>query len=171
MIARVFIGRLSHNSALASVRRHLASLLGSHRSEIRLDFDLGFDLARAVLAFDVSTSESSFLIAATGLRASECLGLKWADIDYENQQIHVRCKWTGGKVGKPKSKASKAPVPMVPLLAGFHSPVARTDHLRPADRLDFCEYPSKGQTAPCRQHAGGRLSPTCCVESGCAERR
>ena len=61
----------------------------------------------------------TLLIAATGLRVSECLGLQWADIDYENQQIQVRRKWTGGKVGKPKSKASKAPVPMVPLLAGF----------------------------------------------------
>lgn len=61
----------------------------------------------------------TLLIAATGLRVSECLGLQWADIDYENQQIHVRRKWTGGKAGKPKSKASKNPVPMVPLLAGF----------------------------------------------------
>jgi integrase len=61
----------------------------------------------------------TLLIAATGLRVSECLGLQWADIDYENRQIQVRRKWTGGKVGKPKSKASKAPVPMVPLLAGF----------------------------------------------------
>src|SRR5579864_5491649 len=53
------------------------------------------------------------------IQGGKCLGLQWADIDDENQQIHVRRKWTGGKVGKPKSKASKAPVPMVPLLAGF----------------------------------------------------
>jgi hypothetical protein len=39
--------------------------------------------------------------------------------DYDSQQIFVRRSWTGGKVGKPKSAASKAPVPMVPLLAGF----------------------------------------------------
>ena len=34
----------------------------------------------------------TLLIAATGIRVSECLGLQWADIDYENQQIHVRRK-------------------------------------------------------------------------------
>jgi integrase len=45
--------------------------------------------------------------------------LQWADVDYNNQQIFIRRSWTGGKVGKPKSAASKAPVPLVPLLAGF----------------------------------------------------
>jgi integrase len=61
----------------------------------------------------------TMIIAATGLRISECLGLQWADVDYDNQQVFVRRSWTGGKVGKSKTAASKAPVPMVPLLAGF----------------------------------------------------
>lgn len=61
----------------------------------------------------------TLLIAATGLRISECLGLQWHDIDYLNSQIFVRRSWTGGKVGKSKSAASRAPVPMVPVLAGF----------------------------------------------------
>jgi len=33
--------------------------------------------------------------------------------------IHVRRTWTCGQVGLPKSKASKAPVPLQPLLAQF----------------------------------------------------
>lgn len=61
----------------------------------------------------------TLLIAATGLRISECLGLQWADVDYDNQQVFVRRSWTGGKVGKSKNASSKAPVPLVPLLAGF----------------------------------------------------
>jgi integrase len=61
----------------------------------------------------------TLLIAATGLRISECLGLQWADVDYDNQQVFVRRSWTGGKVGKSKSAGSKSPVPLVPLLAGF----------------------------------------------------
>ena len=61
----------------------------------------------------------TLLIAATGLRISECLGLKWADFDYDSQQIFVRRSWTGGKIGRPKTASSNAPVPMVPLLAGF----------------------------------------------------
>lgn len=61
----------------------------------------------------------TLLIAATGLRISEGLGLQWVDVDYGKQKIYVRRAWTRGKLGKPKSKASKAPVPLHPLLAAF----------------------------------------------------
>lgn len=30
------------------------------------------------------------LIIATGMRHSECCGLKWSDIDYERKSIHIR---------------------------------------------------------------------------------
>jgi integrase len=40
-------------------------------------------------------------------------------VDFPKQQIFVRRTWLSGRVGLPKSKASKAPVPMHPLLAGF----------------------------------------------------
>lgn len=55
--------------------------------------------------------------AATGLRVSEILGLKWSDIDWKNSQIFVRRKWSRGRIGEPKSLASKAPVPMHNTLA------------------------------------------------------
>ncbi len=61
----------------------------------------------------------TLLIAATGLRISEALGLKWLDVDYSHCCIHVRRTWKDGVVGKPKTKASKAPVPMHYLLAEF----------------------------------------------------
>jgi integrase len=61
----------------------------------------------------------TLLIAATGLRISECLGLQWQDIDYGKQKTFVRRAWTRGKIGRPKSKASKAPVPLHPVLAAF----------------------------------------------------
>jgi integrase len=32
----------------------------------------------------------AFLDASTGLRVSELLGLKWQDIDFHKQQIHIR---------------------------------------------------------------------------------
>lgn len=57
------------------------------------------------------------LASATGLRVSECLGLQWQDVDFIQQRIHVRRSWRMGNVGKPKSKASKAPIPMHKLLA------------------------------------------------------
>jgi integrase len=57
--------------------------------------------------------------AATALRVSEILGLVWADLDFEDQVINVRRAYVWRKFKPPKSKASKAPVPMHPLLAGF----------------------------------------------------
>jgi integrase len=70
----------------------------------------------------------TLLAAATGLRISECLGLQWGDVDFANQLIHVRRTWTAGKVGLPKSKASKAAVPLHPMLAlhieGWHRETA-----------------------------------------------
>jgi integrase len=55
--------------------------------------------------------------AATGLRISEILALLWSDIDVPNSCIHVRRAYVYGKFGRPKSKASKKPVPLHPLLA------------------------------------------------------
>jgi len=57
------------------------------------------------------------LCAVTGLRVSEGLGLQWGDIDFARNCIHIRRAWTGGKIGPPKTKASRATVPMHALLA------------------------------------------------------
>jgi integrase len=63
----------------------------------------------------------TLLAAGTGLRISECLGLQWQDVSFTGAMIHVRRTWTCGRVGLPKSKASRAPVPLHPLLAEFMS--------------------------------------------------
>ena len=39
-----------------------------------------------------------FLVAVTGLRISEALGLKWGDLDYERQMIHLRRVWVGNEL-------------------------------------------------------------------------
>ena len=76
----------------------------------------------------------TLLASATGLRISECLGLQWADVDFADAQIHVRRTWTCGQVGLPKSKASKAPVPLHPLLAEFMQAwKQQTPYSQPAD--------------------------------------
>ncbi len=61
----------------------------------------------------------TLLAAGTGLRISECLGLQWQDVSFAEAVIYVRRTWTCGEVGLPKSKASKAPVPLHSLLAEF----------------------------------------------------
>lgn len=55
--------------------------------------------------------------AATGLRISEILALRWSDIDWSNSCIRVNRAYVYGKFGPPKSSASKKPVPLHPLLA------------------------------------------------------
>jgi integrase len=57
--------------------------------------------------------------AATALRVSEILGLRWMDLNFEDLVMYVRRAYVWGRFKEPKSKASKAPVPMHPLLAGF----------------------------------------------------
>jgi len=57
--------------------------------------------------------------AATALRVSELLALTWADLDFQDLVMYVRRAYVWGRFKVPKSKASKAPVPMHPLPAGF----------------------------------------------------
>jgi len=59
------------------------------------------------------------LDAATGLRYSEIAGLRWTDCDWESNQIHIRRTWSRGRIGFPKTKNSKAPVAMAPLLGRY----------------------------------------------------
>jgi integrase len=61
----------------------------------------------------------TLLICGTGLRISECLGLQWQDVSFDEALIHVRRIWTCGRIGAPKSRASQAPVPLHSLLADF----------------------------------------------------
>jgi integrase len=57
------------------------------------------------------------LLTVTGLRISEALGLKWLDFNWDEGLVHVRRVWTGGREGKPKSRASRAAVPCLDILA------------------------------------------------------
>jgi integrase len=76
----------------------------------------------------------TLLAAGTGLRISECLGLQWQDVSFTEGMIHVRRAWTCGRVGLPKSKASRAPVPLHPLLSEFMSRWhRRTPYSQPSD--------------------------------------
>src|SRR5258708_8528719 len=66
-----------------------------------------------------------FLVAVTGLRISEALGLKWNDLDYERKMIHLRRVRAGKHVIEQfKTDGSAAPVPLGDLLAktllGWH---------------------------------------------------
>jgi integrase len=57
------------------------------------------------------------LVSATGLRISEALGLRWSDVDWKRGRIHVRWGFVDGRIGDPKSKASRSTVEMHRTLA------------------------------------------------------
>ena len=53
-----------------------------------------------------------FLTAATGLRVSEALGLKWSDVDFAAREIRLSRAVVHQHVGDMKTEASRKPVPM-----------------------------------------------------------
>jgi integrase len=55
--------------------------------------------------------------AATALRSSEILALRWADILWEEERIRVSKRWAKGKDGETKTEASDGYVPLHPVLA------------------------------------------------------
>jgi integrase len=54
--------------------------------------------------------------AATGLRASELVGLRWGDVFWSEGRIRVSKRWAKGAEGETKTNASRGYVPMHPIL-------------------------------------------------------
>jgi integrase len=53
----------------------------------------------------------------TGLRASELRGLRWADVDLDRRELHVRQRadrWRS--LGRPKSEAGERVIPLLPMV-------------------------------------------------------
>jgi integrase len=59
------------------------------------------------------------LIAATGLRISEALGLQWKHVTFEDRSIRVEQAFRLSEITTTKTKSSKASVPMCEALAEF----------------------------------------------------
>lgn len=55
--------------------------------------------------------------AATALRASEIVALRWSDIRWDEGRIRISKRWAKGKDDKTKTEASDDYVPMHPVLA------------------------------------------------------
>ena len=57
--------------------------------------------------------------AATALRASELLALRWSDVLWGEEKIAVTKRWSRGKDGPTKTRKSEGYVPLHPALAEF----------------------------------------------------
>jgi integrase len=72
--------------------------------------------------------------AATALRSSEILALRWADILWEEKRIRVSKRWADGKDGQTKTDASDGYVPLHSILAQhLQEWKARTPHRKDTD--------------------------------------
>lgn len=61
------------------------------------------------------------LAAATGMRTSELLGVRWGDIDWKSQSINMNRTWLHGYMGDGKTEASREPVTMGKRMTDFLS--------------------------------------------------
>ena len=60
-----------------------------------------------------------YILAMTGIRAGELLGLKGEDIDFERRLLFIRRSVNRGHVQTVKSRASQKPLPLPDVLAGI----------------------------------------------------
>lgn len=72
--------------------------------------------------------------AATALRASELLALRWSDIRWDESRIRVSKRWADGKDGHTKTECSDGYVPLHSVLAQhLHEWRSRTPHRMDTD--------------------------------------
>jgi len=62
--------------------------------------------------------QTLFMMAVTtGMRQGELFGLKWPDIDWFNNQVHVKRTFNHGRFYEPKTKTSRRKIDLAPQLA------------------------------------------------------
>lgn len=75
--------------------------------------------------------------AFTGLRLGELLALRWRDVDFANQAVHVRQNFTNGLVDTPKSGQERT-VPMADEVAQALATLGQREQFAADGDLVFC---------------------------------
>ncbi len=97
------------------------------------------ELAALVRAADDELAGTLYLAAAmTGLRQGELLALRWRDVDFAGQRVHVRQAWStvARKRKAPKSGKVRS-VPLVEELIGPLDRLSQREHYTAPDDLVF----------------------------------
>jgi integrase len=125
MARKVFVSfksmlRAVHCSHLADNMRVGGSKRDKHKLEVGRDIPTTAEVKRLIEAAADNPKLWTFLkvVALTGLRSSELLGLRWADVDLRGGELHVRQRADRyGVIGPPKTDSSRRTVPLGPDLA------------------------------------------------------
>lgn len=88
------------------------------------------DEVRLVAAHATNRQDAALFITAafTGLRMGELLGLRWVDVDFANERVHVRRNFTNRELKTPKSGKVRS-APMVPEVMVALDGLSRRDYL------------------------------------------
>ncbi len=90
-----------------------------HAGKLRIGVDIPSpeEIRAFVAALDGRWRPILLTAAFTGLRASELRGLRWADVDLDRRELHVRQRVDKRNVaGPPKSSAGERKVPLPPIV-------------------------------------------------------
>jgi integrase len=111
LVAQNVVRSLRNSRGRASERRQ--------RGKLKVGVDIpSADEIRALIAC-LNDRRRPLLLTAifTGLRISELLGLRWADIDLKRGRLHVHQRADRyGNIGRPKSAAGERVIPLPPVV-------------------------------------------------------
>jgi integrase len=83
----------------------------------------------------VTAGEVITILAFTGLRVSECRGLRWEDWDEEKMLLNISRSVWETKVGPTKNQASESSIPVIPLLKAVLDARRRRLNANPQDYI------------------------------------
>jgi len=110
-------------------------------------------------ALDLRERTMVLLDVVTGLRASELFGLKWIDVNFNNNEISVTRSIVNQVIGSCKTEASQKPVPLDPLLAKtFRTLRANTRYKTATDRVFASPYSQGRKPYWCQSLMRNRIS-------------
>jgi integrase len=96
------------------------------------------EVAAVARATENEQDAAIFTVAAfTGLRLGELRALRWRDVDFAKNTVHVRGNYMHGQKGRPKSGKVRS-VPLIDQAARALDRISGREHFTEPDDLVFC---------------------------------